>query len=109
MLVKSAFLRKFEKEVVENGKRMSHGFHRMHLLKEWNFLDSKPWPRSCLHSSLVKVQLCRLSHWIENLEQVIKFLGEQKNKNEARRSGGARLSFLLYLPTSRIFREALMA
>ncbi|OLP82207.1 Eukaryotic translation initiation factor 3 subunit M [Symbiodinium microadriaticum] len=46
VLVKSAFLRKFEKE-------------------EWNFLDSK------------------LSHWIENLEQVIKFLGEQKNKNEA--------------------------
>ncbi|CAE7669861.1 eif3m, partial [Symbiodinium microadriaticum] len=45
VLVKSAFLRKFEKE-------------------EWNFLDSK------------------LSHWIENLEQVIKFLGEQKNKNE---------------------------
>mmetsp|Transcript_52278 Transcript_52278/g.97870 ORF Transcript_52278/g.97870 Transcript_52278/m.97870 type:complete len:414 (+) Transcript_52278:40-1281(+) len=46
VLVKSAFLRKFEKE-------------------EWNFLDAK------------------LSHWIENLEQVIKFLGEQKNKNEA--------------------------
>ncbi|CAE6947845.1 unnamed protein product [Symbiodinium natans] len=49
VLVKSAFLRKFEKE-------------------EWNFLDSK------------------LSHWIENLEQVIKFLGEQKNKTEAGRT-----------------------
>ncbi|CAJ1394599.1 unnamed protein product [Effrenium voratum] len=44
VLVKSAFLRKFEKE-------------------EWNFLDSK------------------LSQWIENLEQVIKFLGEQKTKD----------------------------
>ncbi|CAL1136100.1 unnamed protein product [Cladocopium goreaui] len=45
VLVKSAFLRKFEKE-------------------EWNFLDSK------------------LSQWIDNLEEVIKFLGEQKNKVE---------------------------
>mmetsp|Transcript_2430 Transcript_2430/g.2656 ORF Transcript_2430/g.2656 Transcript_2430/m.2656 type:complete len:159 (-) Transcript_2430:77-553(-) len=45
VLVKSAFLRKFEKE-------------------EWNFLDSK------------------LSQWIDNLEEVIKFLGEQKNKIE---------------------------
>jgi len=43
VLVKSAFLRKFEKE-------------------EWNFLDSK------------------LSQWIDNLEEVIKFLGDQKNK-----------------------------
>ncbi|CAK9018286.1 unnamed protein product [Durusdinium trenchii] len=45
VLVKSAFLRKFEKE-------------------EWNFLDSK------------------LSQWIDNLEEVIKFLGEQKIKTE---------------------------
>eukprot|EP00913_Durusdinium_trenchii_P018623 g17501.t1 len=43
VLVKSAFLRKFEKE-------------------EWNFLDSK------------------LSQWIENLEEVIKFLAEKKTE-----------------------------
>ena len=37
-----------------------------------------------LVSGETAVLLCRLSHWIENLEQVIKFLGEQKNKSEAR-------------------------
>ena len=93
VLVKSAFLRKFEKEDTE-GARFPRGLKDRQFCKvqEWNFLDSKPRPQFIeAHAGCAKVarehpSACRLSHWIENLEQVIKFLGEQKNKTEAGRT-----------------------